>query len=67
MSLHICARGNPIAPIAGSPGERIALVQVADAPAPATDSLSLGRRYRCYPGQGDYPIVDYLDAAARAG
>ena len=27
------------------------------------DPLSLSRHYRCYPGQGDYPIVDYLDAA----
>jgi 4-hydroxyphenylpyruvate dioxygenase len=31
------------------------------------DPLSLSRHYRCYPGQGDYPIVDYLDAATCAG
>jgi 4-hydroxyphenylpyruvate dioxygenase len=31
------------------------------------DPLSLSRHYRCYPGQGDYPIVDYLDAVTRAG
>ena len=31
-SFHICARGNPIEPIAGLPAEKIALVQVADAP-----------------------------------
>ena len=31
------------------------------------DPLSLSRHYRCYPGQGDYPIVDYLDAVTRSG
>jgi 4-hydroxyphenylpyruvate dioxygenase len=66
-SFHICARGNPIEPIAGLPAERIALVQVADAPALTMDLLSLSRHYRCYPGQGDYPIVDYLDAVTRSG
>ncbi len=66
-SFHICARGNPIAPIADLPGDKIALVQVADSPALQMDLMSLSRHYRCYPGQGDYPIVDYLDAVARAG
>ncbi len=66
-SFHICARGNPIEPIASLPADKIALVQVADAPALAMDPLSLSRHYRCYPGQGDHPIVDYLDAVTRAG
>ena len=66
-SFHICVRGNPIEPIAALPAEKIALVQVADAPALIMDPLSLSRHYRCYPGQGDYPIVDYLDAVTRAG
>ena len=66
-SFHICVRDNPIEPIATLPAERIALVQVADAPALVMDPLSLSRHYRCYPGQGDYPIVDFLDAATRAG
>ena len=66
-SFHICVRGNPIEPIAALPADRIALVQVADAPALQMDPLSLSRHYRCYPGQGDYPIVDYLDAVTRAG
>ncbi len=66
-SFHICVRGNLIEPIASLPAERIALVQVADAPALAMDPLSLSRHYRCYPGQGDYPILDYLDAVTRSG
>ena len=66
-SFHICVRRLPIAPIADLPGDKIALVQVADSPALQMDPMSLSRHYRCYPGQGDYPIVDYLDAVARAG
>ena len=66
-SFHICSRNNPIEPIASLPAEKIALVQVADAPALVMDRLSLSRHYRCYPGQGEYPIVDYLDAVTCSG
>jgi 4-hydroxyphenylpyruvate dioxygenase len=66
-SFHACVRRNPIAPIAAIPPEKIALVQVADAPALQMDPLSLSRHYRCYPGQGDYPIAGYLDAVADTG
>ena len=31
------------------------------------DPLSLSRHYRCYPGQGDYPIVDLSRRRDRAG
>ena len=66
-SFHACVRGNPIEPMSALPPDRIALVQVADAPAIQMDPLSLSRHYRCYPGQGEYPIVDFLDAITRAG
>ena len=66
-SFHIRVRGAEFAPLAKLPGDRIALVQVADSPALQMDPMSLSRHYRCYPGQGDYPIVDYLDAVARTG
>jgi 4-hydroxyphenylpyruvate dioxygenase len=66
-SFHACVRDNPIEPMSALPADRIALVQVADAPAIQMDPLSLSRHYRCYPGQGDYPVVDFLDAITRAG
>jgi 4-hydroxyphenylpyruvate dioxygenase len=66
-SFHACVRGNALEPMSAIPPDRIALVQVADAPQMQMDPLSLSRHYRCYPGQGDYPIVDYLDAITRAG
>ncbi len=66
-SFHACVRENPIEPMSAIPPDRIALVQVADAPQLQMDPLSLSRHYRCYPGQGDFPVVDYLDAITRAG
>jgi 4-hydroxyphenylpyruvate dioxygenase len=66
-SFHICVRNNPIAPIAELPADRIALVQVADAPAISMDPLALSRHHRCYPLQGDLPIDDFLDAVTRTG
>ena len=64
---HICARKNPIEPIAALPGDKIALVEIANSPALEMDLKSLSRHYRCYPGQGDYPVVDFLDAVLRSG
>ena len=66
-SFHACVRGNELEPMSAIPPDRIALVQVADAPQLQMDPLSLSRHYRCYPGQGDYPVVEYLDAVTRAG
>ncbi len=66
-SYHICVRDNPIAPIADLPADKIALVQLADAPAILMDPMSLSRHHRCFPGQGDYPIDAFLQAAVKAG
>ena len=66
-SFHICARKNPLEPIGGLRPDRIALVQVSDAPAVVMDVMSLSRHHRCFPGQGDFPITDYLDAVVQSG
>ena len=66
-SFHICARRNPLAAIADIPEDRIALVQVADAPAIVMDPMSLSRHHRCFPGQGDFPVLDFLEAALSTG
>ena len=49
------------------PAERIALVQVADAPGIAMDLLFLSRHFRCFPGQGDLPVVAMLQALRATG
>ena len=66
-SYHICVRNNPIAPIAELPADKIALVQIADAPAILMDPMSLSRHHRCFPGQGDYPLDDFIEATIKSG
>ena len=66
-SFHAFARKNPIAPMAEIPGDKIALVQVADAPGILMDHMSLSRHHRCFPGQGDWPIADFLETAIGTG
>jgi 4-hydroxyphenylpyruvate dioxygenase len=56
-SYHILARRLPVDEIARIPADRIFLVQTADAPAIEMDLLFLSRHYRCFPGQGDLPVV----------
>ncbi len=59
-TFHALARKCPIEPIADIPPERIVLVQTADAPAIEMDLLFLSRHYRCFPGQGDLPVVPMM-------
>lgn len=66
-SFHIYARRNEIGAIKDIPANRIALVQVADAPGLLMDPMSLSRHHRCFPGQGDWPITDFLEAAIATG
>jgi 4-hydroxyphenylpyruvate dioxygenase len=59
-SFHLLARRLPIDAIEQIPAERIFLVQTADAPGIEMDLLFLSRHYRCFPGQGDLPVVPML-------
>jgi 4-hydroxyphenylpyruvate dioxygenase len=49
------------------PGDRIFLVQLADAPWLDIDVLSWSRHFRCFPGQGDLPILDFMHALVVTG
>jgi 4-hydroxyphenylpyruvate dioxygenase len=66
-SFHACVRGNPLAPMAEIPADKIALVQIADAPAILMDPLSLSRHHRCMPGQGDWPMLEYIRSILATG
>jgi 4-hydroxyphenylpyruvate dioxygenase len=66
-TFHACVRNNPVAPMAGIPGDKIALVQICDAPNLLMDPLALSRHHRCFPGQGDLPVDDYLKATLATG
>src|SRR5580765_2079039 len=63
-SFHILARGTDLGAIRAIPGDRIFLVQLADAPLLQMDYLSWSRHFRNFPGQGDLPVVDFMEALA---
>lgn len=64
---HTIARGVPVESIRSIPGDRIVLVQVADAPKLDMDLLQLSRHFRCMPGQGDFPLLGFMQALDATG
>jgi 4-hydroxyphenylpyruvate dioxygenase len=66
-SFHILARGTELSSIGTIPRDRIFLVQMADAPRLEMDYLSWSRHHRCFPGQGDLPIADFMRALRTTG
>ncbi|MBV9557815.1 MAG: sugar phosphate isomerase/epimerase and 4-hydroxyphenylpyruvate domain-containing protein, partial [Pseudolabrys sp.] len=66
-SFHIFSRKTDIKPIRSIPADRIALVQLADAPWLDMDVLQWSRHYRCFPGQGELPLVDFMEALLATG
>jgi 3-dehydroshikimate dehydratase len=66
-SFHTLAPSFPVDPIRAIPGDRIFLVQLADAPQLDLDVLSWSRHFRCFPGQGNLPIVDFMQAIEATG
>lgn len=66
-SFHTLARRSPLEPIAAIPGDRIELVQLADAPQLDMDVLSWSRHFRNFPGQGDLPVADFLRVVEATG
>ena len=66
-TFHILARKTDLGAIRSIPRDRIFLVQVADAPLMELDYLSWGRHYRNFPGQGDLPLADFMNALEATG
>jgi 4-hydroxyphenylpyruvate dioxygenase len=61
-TFHALARKTDLRTIPSIPPDRIALVQVADAPLLDSDYLSWSRHFRNFPGQGELPLVDFMSA-----
>jgi 4-hydroxyphenylpyruvate dioxygenase len=61
-SFHTLARKTDLKAIRSIPCDRIFLVQVADAPVLDMDPLSWSRHFRNFPGQGDLPVLDFMEA-----
>jgi 4-hydroxyphenylpyruvate dioxygenase len=66
-TFHILVRKTDLRAIRAIPRDRIALVQVADAPLLDMDYLSWSRHYRSFPGQGDLPLQDFMLALQVTG
>ena len=66
-SFHILARKTELKAIRSIPRDKIALVQLADAPWLEMDVISWSRHFRCLPGQGDFPLIEFMDAVFATG
>src|SRR5215470_41961 len=66
-SFHILARNTDLSAIRSIPGDRIFLVQLADAPLLQMDYLSWSRHFRNFPGQGDLPVTDFMKSLLTTG
>ncbi len=66
-AFHILAPGYPVEPIRAVPANRIAFVQVSDAPRIDMDVMQLSRHYRCFPGQGELDLAGFMAALGATG
>jgi 4-hydroxyphenylpyruvate dioxygenase len=66
-SFHILSRRTDLGTIRSIPADKIALVQLADAPWLDMDVMSWSRHFRCFPGQGDFPLLEFMDAVGASG
>jgi 4-hydroxyphenylpyruvate dioxygenase len=66
-TFHILVRNTDLSAIRSIPPDKIFLVQMADAPLLQMDYLSWSRHYRNFPGQGDLPLTDFMEALAATG
>jgi len=66
-SFHTLARRIAPETIRAIPGDKIFIVQLADAPLIDMDPLYWSRHFRNMPGQGDLPVVDFMRAVMATG
>jgi 4-hydroxyphenylpyruvate dioxygenase len=66
-SFHILSRGTDPAGIRDIPGDRIFMLQLADAPRLVMDVLQWSRHYRCFPGQGGFDLAGFTAHVLAAG
>jgi 4-hydroxyphenylpyruvate dioxygenase len=66
-SFHTLSRKIDVNSIRSIPGDRIFIVQLADAPLIDMDLLYWSRHFRNMPGEGDLPVVAFMRAVAATG
>ncbi|MBK6672283.1 MAG: sugar phosphate isomerase/epimerase and 4-hydroxyphenylpyruvate domain-containing protein [Gammaproteobacteria bacterium] len=66
-SFHSLSRQIPSASIGDIRGDKLFIVQIADAPKLDMDYLYWSRHFRNMPGQGDFPLAEFAAAVLRTG
>lgn len=66
-SFHLFSRGSNLSLLSEIPGHKITMVQIADAPWLDMDVLQWSRHFRCFPGQGDFPLVEFMQKVMLTG
>jgi 4-hydroxyphenylpyruvate dioxygenase len=61
------ATGIPVDSLKAIRAEKLFHVQIADAPILTMDPLSWSRHFRCMPGQGDLPLLEFVSALQGIG
>ncbi|HVX92230.1 MAG TPA: TIM barrel protein [Xanthobacteraceae bacterium] len=66
-SFHTLAIRDDDSGIAEIPGDRIFMLQIADAPLIQLDPLSWSRHFRLFPGQGAFPLTRFVRNVVASG
>jgi 4-hydroxyphenylpyruvate dioxygenase len=66
-SFHTLAKQTDLKAMRAIPRDRVFLVQVADAPVLDMGALSWSRHFRNFPGQGELPLLDFMEALQATG
>src|SRR5688572_1044072 len=66
-SFSSLARNIPTESLQSIDAAKLFHVQLADAPKLSMDPLSWSRHFRCMPGQGDLPVVEFVSALQELG
>ena len=66
-TFHVLSRTDDLTALESIPGDRIFLVHIADAPVVKMDYLYWSRHFRCFPGQGEFPLVAFMQALRKTG
>ncbi|HDG1680936.1 TPA: sugar phosphate isomerase/epimerase and 4-hydroxyphenylpyruvate domain-containing protein [Kluyvera ascorbata] len=66
-SFHILSLGDSLSRLHEVPVDKITFLQLADAPLMKMDVLEWSRHFRCFPGQGELPLVEFTRELTRLG
>jgi 4-hydroxyphenylpyruvate dioxygenase len=66
-SFHTLSLNDDPSGIVDIPGDRIFFLQMADAPRMGLDVLQWARHFRCFPGQGQFEVENFLEQVLLAG